>query len=275
MRGATPEGGQQAAAQADTDPRGEPRGEPRSEPETSDDRLLDGRVLLRQPVAGYRAAIDPVVLAAAVPARPGERVLELGCGAGAAALCLAARVRDLALTGLELQPTLAALARHNAEVNGLAGLRVLDGDVAMPPRGLGSGFDRVLLNPPFHPGDADPSPDPAKDLANREAAVPLAVWLDLAARRLKQGGTLSLIHRAERLGAILAALEGRAGDIRVLPLHPRGDRPAKRLLVQATRGSRAPLSLLPGLVLHAADGGFTAAAEAILRGRAAVPMTSG
>ena len=197
---------------------------------TSDDRLLDGRVCLRQPLAGYRAAIDPVLLAAAVPARPGDRVLELGCGVGAAALCLLTRQPDLAVTGLELQPGLAALARHNAEVNGLSagsapgsaagGLTVVEGDVAAPPKTLGSGYDRVLLNPPFQPSAVEASPLASKDLANREGRAPLTVWLELGLRRLKQGGTVTLIHRAERLNAILAGLDGFAGDLRVLPLWP-------------------------------------------------------
>lgn len=243
---------------------------------TSDDRLLDGRVRLRQPLAGYRAAIDPVLLAAAVPARPGERVLELGCGVGAAALCLLTRQPDLAVTGLELQPTLAALARHNAEVNGLSagsrtdaaltGLTVLEGDVAAPPKALGSGYDRVLLNPPFQPSVAEASPLASKDLANREGGTPLTVWLGLGLRRLKQGGTLTLIHRSERLSAALTTLEGQAGDLRVLPLWPQAGKPAKRILIQATRGSRAGTTLLPGLSLHGADGGFTAEADAVLRG---------
>ncbi|WP_119169067.1 tRNA1(Val) (adenine(37)-N6)-methyltransferase [Algihabitans albus] len=248
---------------------------------TSDDRLLDGRVSLRQPLAGYRAAIDPVLLAAAVPARPGERVLELGCGAGAAALCLLVRLPNLSVTGLELQPGLAALARHNAEANGrsaegaappAAGLTVLEGDVAAPPRTLGSGYDRVLLNPPFQLSAAEASPLASKDLANREASAPLTLWLELGLRRLRQGGTLTLIHRAERLSFILAALEGAAGDLRVLPLWPQTGKPAKRILVQATRGSRAGTTLLPGLSLHASAGQFTAEAEAVLRGRAQLSL---
>ena len=239
---------------------------------TSDDRLLDGRVSLRQPLEGYRAAIDPVLLAAAVPARPGERVLELGCGVGAAALCLLARVPDVTVTGLELQPALAALARHNAETNAAARCFVLEGDVAAPPKALGSGFDRVLLNPPFQPSGAEGSPLASKDLANREGAASLATWLDLGIRRLKQGGTLTLIHRAERLSALLLILEAQAGDIRVLPLWPQVGRPAKRILVQATRSSRAAMTLLPGLALHAPDGTFTAEAEAVLRGAAELPL---
>lgn len=242
-----------------------PSASPAGQLATSDDQLLGGRVSLRQPLEGYRAAIDPVLLAAAVPARSGEKVLELGCGVGAAALCLMARVPDLTVTGLELQPALAALARHNAKANGIARFFVLEGDVAAPPKALGSGYDRVLLNPPFQPSAAEGSPLASKDLANREGTASLAVWLDLGLRRLRQGGTLTLIHRAERLSGALAALEGHAGDVRVLPLWPLVGRPAKRILLQATRGSRAATTLLPGLALHVSDGGFTAEAEAVLR----------
>lgn len=242
--------------------------------QVSEDRLLGGRVVLRQPAEGYRAAIDPVLLAAAVPSRPGERVLELGCGVGAAALCLAARVPGLDLTGLELQRELAELARANAAANATR-LRVLQGDVAAPPKDLGSGYRRVLLNPPFHPPEATASPLDAKDLANREGATVLRVWLDLAVRRLRQGGTLTLIHRADRLAELLAAVPSGAGDLRLLPLWPQAGRPAHRVLMQATCGSRAALTLLPGLALHAADGGFTAEAEAVLRDAAALPMRSG
>jgi tRNA1(Val) A37 N6-methylase TrmN6 len=234
----------------------------------TDDRLLGGRVLLRQPAEGYRAAIDPVLLAAAVPGAPGERVLDLGCGAGAAALCLLARVPGAAVVGLELQPDLAALARHNAAANA-ADFAVAVGDVAAPPADLGSGFDRVMLNPPFRPENADASPRAAKDLANREAATPLAAWLDLALARLRPGGTLTLIHLPARLGEIQARLERHAGDLRVFPLWPGGaadpPKPARRILVRATKGSRAPLTLLPGLVLHGPHGGFAPAAEAALR----------
>ncbi len=242
--------------------------------QVSEDRLLGGRVALRQPAEGYRAAVDPVLLAAAVPARLGERVLELGCGVGAAVLCLAARVPGLEVSGLELQPELAELAQANAAANTVH-LRVLQGDVAAPPKDLGSGYRRVLLNPPFHPPEATASPREDKDRANREGAAGLRVWLDLAVRRLRQGGTLTLIYRADRLAELLAAMPSGAGDLRLLPLWPQAGRPARRVVVQATCGSRAALTLLPGLALHAADGGFTAEAEAVLRDAAPLPMRAG
>lgn len=236
----------------------------------SEDALLDGRVRLRQPVAGYRAATDPVLLAAACPARAGESALDFGCGAGAAALCLAARVPGMELHGLEVQPAYAALARENAARAGVA-LTVHEGDALRPPMALKAlSFDHVLTNPPWHPS-ANPAPsDPGREVAHREAISP-SDWIAAALRRLKPRGRLTMIHRAERLGPILSALEGRAGDARVLPLAAREGRAAGRVLITARKGARGPLVLLAPLVLH--DGpchvrdqdDFSEAARAVLR----------
>jgi tRNA1(Val) A37 N6-methylase TrmN6 len=235
------------------------------------DALMGGRVRLWQPTEGYRAATDPVLLAAACPARPGERVLDLGCGVGAAALCLAARVEGLTLHGLELQSDHAALARRNAAANG-APLEVHEGDVAAPPAPLrAKPYDHVIANPPFFAAAGSGSPRADRDLARREGAEGVAGWVDAGLRRLRQGGWLTLIHRVERLPAILAALEGRAGDAAVLPLCPREGRPAPRVIVKARKDARGPFRLAAPLVLHAgaahvADGDdFTAAAAAVLR----------
>lgn len=242
------------------------------------DYLLGGRVRLWQPVQGYRAATDPVLLAASLAPRPGASVLELGLGAGAASLCLAARLPGLALAGLELQPGYAALARLNAALNGAA-LAVWQGDVAALPAALRArSFDQVLLNPPYFAPGTSASPTPHRDLAQREGAADLGAWIGAGLARLHPGGWLSLIHRAERLGDILAALTPRAGDIAIRPLAAREGRAAKRVLVAARKGARGPLRLLAPLVLHAGpahleDGDdFTATARAILRDAAALEM---
>ncbi|MEL6481790.1 MAG: methyltransferase, partial [Pseudomonadota bacterium] len=239
---------------------------------------LGGRVRLLQPRAGYRAATDPVLLAAAVPAKAGETVLELGIGAGAASLCLAARVAGLALTGLEIEPGYAALAQANAAVAGAA-LEVIEGDVAaMPPALRARRFDHVILNPPYH-AHGPASPVPVRDRAHREVAGAggLTAWIAAAVKRARPRGRVTLIHRAERLPEILAALHGPAGDIRVLPLTARAGRPAGRVVVTARTQVATPFALLAPLVLHAgavhaSDGDdFTPEARAILRD--AAPLT--
>ncbi len=240
--------------------------------DVTEDLLLGGRVSLRQPASGYRAAIDPVMLAAAMAAKAGESVLDLGCGVGAAALCLLARLPELRVTGLELQPELAELARHNAEANGrTGGFVVVEGSVAAPPAGLG-GFDHVMTNPPFLRPESGTSPPAAiKAVANVEGEVDLGRWIKAAVKLLKPKGRLAVIHRADRLADLLDALKGRGvGAIQVLPLWPKPERPAGRVIVLARKGARAPLEILPGLVLHRDDGGFTEAAEAVLRGARAL-----
>lgn len=234
--------------------------------ETREDRLLQGRVRLHQPVTGYRIAIDPVLLAAAVPAGADDHVLELGCGVGAAALCLLARVPGARVTGLELQPELAALARANAEANDLThSFEPLPGDLLEPPVEVAAGgFDHAMANPPYlEPGRADAPADPIQATATVEGAARLADWVAAMTRLVRRKGTVTLIHRADRLADLLAALHGRAGEIVVAPLWPSAEADAKRVLVRARVGVATPLRLAPGLRLHD-PGGFTAQARAVL-----------
>jgi tRNA1(Val) A37 N6-methylase TrmN6 len=242
------------------------------------DAFLGGRLRLRQPARGFRAGQDAMLLAASVPARPGESALELGCGAGAAILALGTRVPGLALAGFELQPAYAALARANAALNGLP-LDVLEGDVAAPPPELRSrAFDHLLLNPPYYDRAASTrAADPGRDLAHGGPA-PLAAWLGLAARRLRPGGTLTLIQRAARLPEALAALPSPLGSPELLPLAPRGGEPAATLLLRARKGGRAPFRLLAPLALHGGPPGpdgkdFAPWAVAVLRGAGALPWS--
>ena len=239
---------------------------------TTLDAVLGGRLRLRQPASGYRVAIDPFLLAAAVEAGPGERVLDLGCGVGAAGLAVATRLPGCAVVGLELQAAHARLAAENASLNSLAGrFSSVAGDVARSPFKDGA-FDQVICNPPFHGPEGRPAASRAADLATREGTLGLTRWLDTALVHLRPGGRLTLIHRADRLDQVLAGLKGRAGAVRLMPLWPARGKPAKRIIVAARKGVRGPLELSPGLVLHEANGDFTARAEAILRGKAALRL---
>jgi len=242
----------------------------------TEDHFLGGRLRLLQPRHGYRAATDPVMLAAAVPARAGQSVLELGCGAGAEILCLGVRVPGLTLHGVELQPGYAALARRNATENGLA-LAVTEADLRALPSDLRAlQFDHVMANPPFFDPSGPASADPGRALARHED-TPLADWIAAGLARTRTGGTFTVIHRAERLGAILSAQEARGG-ITVLPLAAREGRTVGRVIVQTRKGGRQPLRLLFPLVLHAGsahsgDGDdFTDRASAVLRGSVALDL---
>lgn len=244
-------------------------------PGVSADALLDGHVRLLQPVAGYRVAIDPVLLAAAVPAAAGDAVLDIGCGVGAAALCLAHRLAGARVTGIDSDAALVRLANENIALNGLGDrVQAMSGDLLRPPPRLEPGsFDHVMANPPFLLADRVTAPaHPGRKTAQLEGAADLAAWVRFALAMLRAKGSFTLIHRADRLDAVLAQLSGRAGDIAVLPLWPGLGKPAKRVLVRARKGVATPLRLLAGLVLHEADGRFTEAADAVLRGGGALAL---
>lgn len=235
--------------------------------DTTEDLLLDGRVRLIQPKTGYRAAIDPVLLAASVPARAGERVVDLGCGAGAVFACLAGRVAGVEVIGVERDPAMAELARRTLAANGFTG-RIETTDLTdLPGTWEAAQIGHVAANPPYLPADrADPSPDAGRAAAGVEAGSDLADWIAVARRCLRHKGTVAVVHRADRLDDILAALARGFGSVIVFPLFPKAGRDAGRVLVRAVRGGRGPLRLAPGLVLHAEDGGYTPQAEAVLRG---------
>lgn len=233
--------------------------------ETTDDRLLDGRVVLRQPVNGYRAAVDPVLLAAAVRAKSGQKVLDAGCGTGAAMFCLAARVPGLALTGLEIQQAHAVLAGEGIALNKLSETFIAVGDITRPPPDMLETFDIVLTNPPY--GEVGtPPPDKSLAVAYMEGDVDVAGWIKGCLSCLKPKGRLVIIHRADRLSDILAALHiYKCGDIRILPVFPKIGVPARRVIIDAGKDRRSPDTLLPGLILHEESGAYTAAAENTLR----------
>lgn len=247
--------------------------EPAPEPLYSEDTLLGGRVKLRQPRQGYRAAIDPVLLAAAVPAAPGDTVLDTGCGVGAAMLCLAFRVAQCRITGIDAQRDLVRLANDNAVLNEVSARAVaVVGNLLRPPPRLEPGsFAHVMANPPFLESDAAiASPDPGKAAATREGEADLAAWVRFALTMVRPKGSLTFIHRADRMEELLAELMGRAGEIIVFPLWAGQDKGAKRIIVRARKGVATPTRLTPGLVLHESDGRFTSKADAVLRGGAAL-----
>lgn len=240
------------------------------------DALLGGLIRLKQPRKGQRASADAVMLAAAVAAKSHAQVLELGCGSGVAMLCLAARLKTVSVAGVELQPDLAALCARNIAANGLdERLNVHEGDIrARRIAGLApNSFDQVFANPPyFDMARHRVSPHAGRAAARAEAEdADLGHWIAAMLRYARPNGGLTLIHKAERLGDILAALAAKAGAIRVIPLWSKAGQPAKRVIVRAIKGSKAPLMLTPGLLLHRPDGSYLPEIDAVLRDGAALP----
>src|SRR5215470_2690139 len=249
--------------------------------EVTEDAVLGGKLRLKQPSAGHRVGHDAILLAAACPARAGERVVDLGAGVGAAGLALALRVEGIEVVLVEVDAGLARLAAQNAQLNGL-GARVNAAvlDVAAPARafaaaGLGpESVARVLMNPPFNdPARQRVSPDRRRRLAHAGSGATLPVWIKTAARLLRPRGTLTLIWRADGLGDVLQALAPTFGAATVLPVHAGEEEAAIRVLVRATKASRAPLALLPGFVLNDRSGRPAAQAESVLRDGAALPLS--
>ena len=247
--------------------------------EITEDAVLGGRLVLRQPKRGHRVGHDAILLAAATPARAGDHAVELGAGVGAAGLALAHRLPGLTATLVEIDPVLAGLARDNAQRNGLGDrVKVVTLDVAASAQvfaasGLAQGSAaHVLMNPPYNDAARqNVSPDPARRQAHVARDDTLPVWIDCASRLLRPLGTLTLIWRATGLGDVLVALRG-FGGISVVPVHPKPETAAIRVLVNAVKGGAAPLVLFPPLILNDAEGKPSAAAEAILRGGATIPI---
>jgi tRNA1(Val) A37 N6-methylase TrmN6 len=247
---------------------------------TGTDVILGGRLTLLQPYEGYRVAIDPVLLAAAVPDSGEGPVLDIGCGVGAAALCYADRVPAVQVVGLELQPPLAMLTQENARLNVLSDrVSIHDGNLLDPPAALApDSFAQVMANPPYLPPERANRRSPPADAASTvEGEARLADWIEFALAMLQPKGGITLIHRADRLDEILALLHGRAGGIVVFPLWPGADadgapRDARRVIVHARKGVATPTRLAGGLVLHEADGSYSAAAERVLRDGGALSL---
>lgn len=236
--------------------------------ETSTDYLMNGTIILEQPLKGYRVAIDPVFLAACVPAQADEFILDVGCGVGAAMLCLARRVPRTKIIGLELQQEYARLANRNIQANQLqAYLEVVTGDLLAPlPRLAMSSFHHVITNPPYYLLDkVTPSIHAAKATATVEMRVTLKQWVDFCLLMVRPKGTFSLILPPDRLEEVLPLFHPKAGDISIYPLWPSAQKPAKRLLIQVRKNSYASTKIFPGLVLHNTHGKYSEDAEKILR----------
>ncbi|HVX91669.1 MAG TPA: methyltransferase [Xanthobacteraceae bacterium] len=250
-----------------------------TESEITDDAVLGGRLRLLQPRRGHRIGHDAILLAAATRARAGETAVDFGAGVGAAGLALARRVPDLSVKLVEIDPGLARLAAENIRRNGLAArAQAVALDITAPAGAFAAAglpadsADRVLMNPPFNdPERHRGSPDPGRRQAHLEEGETLAAWTRAAARLLRPHGVLTMIVRADAIVRVLAALEPGFGGLAILPIHPNAAAAAIRVIVRAAKGSRAPVRLLPGLVLNDRDGP-TPAAEAVLRDGAALPL---
>lgn len=233
--------------------------------------LLGGRVVYSQPATGFRSGIEPVLLAASIPARPGEHVLEAGTGAGAALLCLSSRVPGVYGNGLEIDQSMAGLAAANVRINGLAGIEIVADRIETVA--LTQQFDHAMANPPYHPQGGSASPVAGRETAKRGSAALMLGWIEGLSQALRHRGSLTLIVPAGMVFACLAAMGTcRCPGTVLFPLWPKAGRPAKLVLLRGIKNARSPLQLMPGLILHQSDGSFTAAAQAILSDGAALRL---
>jgi tRNA1(Val) A37 N6-methylase TrmN6 len=244
----------------------------------TDDAILNGRLRLLQPRRGHRFGHDAVLLAAAMPAQAGDRVLELGAGVGAASLAMLSRVPGADATLIEIDPALCALANQNIARNAMSGrARAIALDAEAPIEvfaraGVTPGaFDQVMMNPPFNDASHQPSPDAMRRRAHEGPAGLLTGWIATARELLTGSGQVTLIWRAEGIDDVLHALHDGFGGISVIPIYPAPGRLAIRVIVSAVRGSDAPQRTLPGLTLNGSDGRPSEAAETILRGGGRLP----
>ncbi len=264
----------QMTAVTQTTPQAPPASAPAAVPASlTEDGFLGGRLKILQPEKGFRAGIDSVFLAATINCAPGETLFEAGIGTGVAALCVASRVANVHITGVEIATRYAMMAEQNAKRNELeSAIRVIKGDVkdAMrrdlanwPEHGS---FSHAFANPPFFDKDKiTSSSNSLRAVANSFGPEDLELWVKILCTMVAIRGTVTVVHRTEALGRLLTAMEGKLGDIRIAPLYAREGMAASRIIVQGVKGSKGPLQLLPGLVLHSSGSQFTPEAEAILR----------
>lgn len=236
--------------------------------------VLGKRVALYQPPDGFRTAIDSVLLAAACPAKDGDSVLELGCGVGGPSFCLAARIVDVRITGIDNHAEFIDLAQKNVDLNDGGGRFVFEvGDVRTYE--AAARFDHVMMNPPYmEAGTFMPSPSDGKARARGHREATLKDWLDAGFRNVKAGGSLTIIHRADAVDAIIKGLGKRFGAVEIIPLWPKAGQAAKRVIIRARKDRKTPATLHAGLILHEGDGAYTEQAQAVLEGREALSVIS-
>ena len=247
-----------------------------SELQTTKDAFLGEQLMIHQPVSGFRTGQDTVLLAASIDARKGQRVLDVGCGPGTAALCVAKRLPNVFVDGLELQSEIAELAKYNVVENGLdEQVTIMTGSVTTrPPVLRQDSYDHVLANPPYmKAGAAQAAPNASKAISRMEKGSELSDWVNFCLSVVKTKGTITFVYPTERIDELLALFYGRAGEVVIFPLWSRTGLPAKRFLVRARKGIRGPATISPGLVLHGEDRAFTPDAENILKSGAALCLT--
>jgi tRNA1(Val) A37 N6-methylase TrmN6 len=234
---------------------------------TTTDRILGGTLSLEQPSNGYRAAIDPVFLAASVPLTGGEKVLDVGSGVGTAMLCLAKRMQNCTIYGLEKQKELVEIGQKNIHANSFQDrLTVIQGDLMTPPLLIKeTAFDCIMTNPPYFEAFYTTSPHPVKSASNTESSVVLEDWIAFCSKRLRPGGVLSMIYRTDQVDKVLSFLYGKLGGIQIFPLWATATKPSKRVIIRAKKGARTGCFLHRGLTLHKKDQTYTQAAEKVLK----------
>ena len=239
------------------------------ESSVTEDQILGGKITILQPKKGYRVAIDPMLMAASVPAKTGDKASEIGVGSGAATFCLAVRVPDVQLVGVELQIELFQLAKAAVGINHLDGrIKLVNSDLLDCPNDKvkDGEFDHVMANPPYlKQGTAIASPNPQIERAHIESKAILSDWIMFAIRKLRKGGTITLIHRYDRKDEIVAELSKFTGDLNLFPLLPKKGESSKRIIIQAVKGAEGAIRISSGLILHEQSGKFTKEAISILK----------
>ncbi len=235
-------------------------------PEYTNDYLLDKQIKIFQPTNGYRASSDAVLLSSAVQKiKSGEQILDLGSGTGAISLCLAHRFPNAIISGFEIQTELVKLSNMSAKANGFDNLKYINCDLRKADTSWFGNFDHVITNPPYALDDM-PSPNKSKATAHNFENFDLTEWLKLALKCLRAQGRIYIINRAEAIDEILSTLYGHCGSITIVPLCSKSGQNAKRVLITARKGIHTPTRILPPLIIHKADGTYTAKAQKILRG---------